>query len=92
MKLFDIVNLDWREKIKSGTIRILKLGNVPSEDSKYFEGFYLCLIEFRKVPTSGFPFAFSIGIEDGLYFPIPAITLEIFLWKVGLDIHLFHEG
>ena len=91
MKLFEIINLDRQGKKTSGTIRILKLSNVPSEE-KYFDGFYLCVIEFRKHPTRGFPFAFSIGIEDGLYFPIPAITLEIFLFGVGLDIHLFHEG
>ena len=91
MKLFEIINIDRRKKWMSATIRILKLCNVPVED-KYFDGFYLCLIEFRKHPTRGFPFAFSIGIEDGLYFPIPAITLEIFLFGVGLDIHLFHEG
>lgn len=75
----------------SATIRILKLCNVPVED-KCFDGFYLCLFEFWKVTTSGFPFSFSIGIENGLYYFIPSITLEIFVWKVGLDIHLFHEG
>ena len=91
MKLFEIINIDRRKKWMSATIRILKLCNVPVED-KYFDGFYLCLIEFRKVPTSGFPFSFSIEIEDGLYYFIPSITLEIFVWKVGLDIHLFHEG
>ena len=90
MKLFEIINLDRKGKKTSGTIRILKLKETEYKD--YFDGFYLCLIEFRKHPTRGFPFSFSIGIESDKYFPIPAINLGIFVWKVGLDIHLFHDG
>ena len=91
MKIFDIKHINWSKKSKSGVIRILKLSNAPAKH-QYFDGLYLCLIEFRKVPIKGFPFGLSIGINNGYYIPIPTITLEIFVLGFGLDIYLFHEN